>query len=87
MTTGDAVKVPRRPLGRTEIEITPIGLGTWQLAGGKGFDNLVWQGVSDRETDEIVRVALAGGINWFDTAEAYGMGRSERRLATISRGS
>jgi aryl-alcohol dehydrogenase-like predicted oxidoreductase len=68
-------------LGRTDIEITPIGLGTWQFAGGKGFDSLVWQDVSNDVTDEIVGKALAGGINWFDTAEAYGMGRSEVRLA------
>ncbi len=74
-------EIPRRRLGRTDIEITPIGLGTWQLAGGKGFDGLVWQDVPDDVTNEIVGTALGGGINWFDTAEAYGMGRSERRLA------
>jgi aryl-alcohol dehydrogenase-like predicted oxidoreductase len=72
---------PLRRLGRTDIEISPIGLGTWQFAGGKGFDALVWQDVSDDETDDIVRTALEGGINWFDTAEAYGMGRSEVRLS------
>lgn len=71
----------KRHLGRTDIEISPIGLGTWQFAGGKGLDNLVWQGVSDDETTNIVKTMLAGGVNWFDTAEAYGMGRSERRLA------
>jgi aryl-alcohol dehydrogenase-like predicted oxidoreductase len=73
--------IPRRRLGHTDIEITPIGLGTWQLAGGKGFDSLVWQDVPNDVTDEIIVKALDGGINWFDTAEAYGMGRSERRLA------
>jgi aryl-alcohol dehydrogenase-like predicted oxidoreductase len=73
--------VRKRQLGRTDIEITPIGLGTWQFAGGKGFDSLVWQDVPNDVTDEIVKKALDGGINWFDTAEAYGMGRSEARLA------
>jgi aryl-alcohol dehydrogenase-like predicted oxidoreductase len=73
--------VQRRRLGRSEMEITPIGLGTWQFAGGKGLDSLVWQDVPNDVTDEIVAKALAGGINWFDTAEAYGMGRSEVRLA------
>jgi aryl-alcohol dehydrogenase-like predicted oxidoreductase len=81
MNTGTSLGIPKRPLGRTDIEITPIGLGTWQFAGGKGFDGLVWQGVSDDETNEIISKALAGGINWFDTAEAYGMGRSEHRLS------
>ena len=71
-----------RRLGRTDIEISPIGIGTWQFAGGKGLDSLVWQDVADEETIDILKTARAGGVNWFDTAEAYGMGRSERRLAS-----
>ncbi len=71
-----------RRLGRTDIEISPIGIGTWQFAGGKGIDSLVWQDVADKETVDIVKTARAGGVNWFDTAEAYGWGRSERRLAS-----
>ena len=71
-----------RRLGRTDIEISPIGIGTWQFAGGKGFDSLVWQDVADQETIDIVKTARVGCVNWFDTAEAYGMGRSERRLAS-----
>lgn len=78
--SGKAVNV-RRQLGRTGIEISPIGLGTWQFAGGKGFDRLVYQGVPDDEVEAIVRTSLEGGVNLFDTAEAYGMGRSEQRLA------
>jgi len=81
MTNTALAEIQRRRLGHTDIEITPIGLGTWQLAGGKGFDSLVWQDVPNDVTDEIIGKALGGGINWFDTAEAYGMGRSERRLA------
>lgn len=81
MNTTLETRIPKRRLGRTDIEITPIGLGTWQLAGGQGLDSLVWQSVSDDETDEIISRALSGGINWFDTAEAYGMGRSEKRLS------
>jgi len=45
------------------------------------LDSLVWQSVSNDETDEIISRALQGGVNWFDTAEAYGMGRSEKRLS------
>jgi len=81
MKTQTATGDGKRRLGRTDIQISPIGLGTWQLAGGKGFDSLVWQDVSDDESTSIIRTALDGGVNWFDTAEAYGMGRSERRLS------
>ena len=70
-----------RRLGQTDIEITPIGLGTWQFSEGKNIHGLVWRKVDEGETNEIVRAALDGGINWFDTAEAYGGGSSERGLA------
>ena len=40
-----------------------------------------WDPIGPEETDAIVAAALAGGINWFDTAELYGFGRSERGLA------
>ncbi len=71
----------KRRLGRTEIEITPIGLGTWQFSEGRSIHGLIWSKIEPQVTDEIVATALDGGINWFDTAEAYGGGRSERTLA------
>ncbi len=71
----------RRRLGRSSVEITPIGLGCWQFAGGRGIGGF-WGTLSQQTVDEIVAVALAGGMNWFDTAEIYGHGRSERALAT-----
>jgi aryl-alcohol dehydrogenase-like predicted oxidoreductase len=71
----------KRHLGSTGIEITPIGLGTWQFSEGKGGAVGSWAPVPPDETDGIVRAALEGGINWFDTAELYGFGRSERGLA------
>lgn len=73
--------IRKRRLGRTEIEITPIGLGTWQFAEGKGFDRFVYEGLAADVTNDIVKTAFDGGINWFDTAEAYGWGRSEQCLA------
>ena len=60
--------------------ITPIGLGCWQFAGGKGVAGSFWKGLSQESVSAIVKTALDGGINWFDTAEAYGMGVSERTL-------
>lgn len=71
-----------RSLGQTEIKITPIGLGTWQFSEGQTIHGLMWTKIDQDETSEIVKAALDGGINWFDTAEAYGGGRSERGLAS-----
>ena len=70
----------RRELGKTGIEISPVGIGVMQFAGGKGFFRFMYGGVTQAQMDEIVQVALEGGVNWFDTAEIYGMGRSERGL-------
>ncbi len=70
-----------RHLGQTDIEITPIGLGAWQFSEGRTIHGLVWTKIEEGETNEIVKAALDGGINWFDTAEVYGGGRSERGLA------
>jgi aryl-alcohol dehydrogenase-like predicted oxidoreductase len=75
----------RRRLGRTTIEITPIGLGCWQFSGGFGLVGGFWEALPQEAVDEIVRVALAGGISWFDTAEVYGRGRSEQALARALR--
>ena len=77
------VKIEKRHLGKTDLQVTPIGLGCWQFAGGKGFlVRSYWNSPSQEEVDKIVKTALNGGINWFDTAEMYGRGSSERALAT-----
>ncbi len=73
--------IPTRSLGQTDMHITPIGLGAWQFSEGQGFTSMFWQGLTAEETDAIVQAALDGGINWFDTAELYGNGRSERALS------
>jgi len=72
--------VEKRQLGKTEIEITPIGLGCWQYHGG-GSGSTVWKPMLQEEVNSIIKTALEGGINWFDTAEAYGNGRSEKSLS------
>ncbi len=71
----------KRTLGRTGIEITPIGQGVMQFAGGKGMFRAVYAGMSQEAMDAVIQAALEGGINWFDTAELYGKGRSEQGLA------
>ena len=59
-------------LGRTDIAITPIIMGTWQA--GKAM----WAGIDDEQTKKALRAAYDAGITTFDTAEVYGNGHSER---------
>ncbi len=75
-----------RRLGRTDIEVTPIGLGVWQFSGGEGLSGSYWPALGGEEATGIVKAALEGGVNWFDTAEIYGSGRSEECLAGALRG-
>jgi aryl-alcohol dehydrogenase-like predicted oxidoreductase len=71
----------KRKLGRTGIEITPIGLGVWQFSEGRGGATGTWSTLTTETHNDIVKRALDEGINWFDTAEMYGFGRSERNLS------
>ncbi|MFF0156909.1 aldo/keto reductase [Streptomyces sp. NPDC005263] len=68
----------RRRLGRSDIEITPIGLGCAQMA----MTGMTAGVYPTREPNAVVQSALSGGVNWFDTAEGYGSGESERALTT-----
>jgi aryl-alcohol dehydrogenase-like predicted oxidoreductase len=70
-----------RRLGNTEIEITPIGLGSWQFSQGVGMSGSFWPTIGQEAITSIAEAALKGGIGWFDTAEMYGLGRSEQTLA------
>jgi aryl-alcohol dehydrogenase-like predicted oxidoreductase len=71
----------KRSLGRSGIEVTPIGLGTWQFSKGRGLVGGFWKSIDEATTAAVVKAALDGGISWFDTAEAYGRGNSERSLS------
>ena len=59
-------------LGTTNIEISPIIMGTWQA--GKDM----WVGIDDAETSRAIKAAYDAGITTFDTAEEYGGGHSEK---------
>ncbi|MEW5742392.1 MAG: aldo/keto reductase [Myxococcota bacterium] len=70
-----------RRLGRTGAEVSSIGLGCWQFSEGFGLVGGFWPALPQDEVKAIVEKSLAGGITWFDTAEAYGNGRSEEALS------
>jgi aryl-alcohol dehydrogenase-like predicted oxidoreductase len=61
-------------LGRSGLNVSRICLGTWQFGGD-------WGSIERDEAVAAVRTALEAGINFFDTAQAYGFGRSEALLA------
>lgn len=63
----------RRKLGKTGYEVSEIGLGTWQL--GESFGQL-----SDETANEILKTARGAEVNFWDTADVYGGGQSERRI-------
>lgn len=71
-----------RALGQTELRVTPVGLGVMQFAGTTGIWRFIFDDMERQEMHAIVRTALEAGINWFDTAEMYGRGRSEEGLAS-----
>jgi aryl-alcohol dehydrogenase-like predicted oxidoreductase len=63
-----------RSLGKSDLKISPILMGTWQA--GKEM----WVGIDDTQTTSAIRAAFEAGITTFDTAETYGKGHSERVL-------
>ncbi|NIM93390.1 MAG: aldo/keto reductase [Anaerolineales bacterium] len=72
----------KRTLGGTSFQVSPIGLGVMQFSGGDGLSGMMFPNLPQEDKNAIVKAALNGGINWFDTAEMYGRGRSEEGLAS-----
>ena len=60
--------VEKRRLGKTDLEVSPIGLGAMQFAGSGRFFRFYLSPIAPDCMDEIVQVALERGINWIDTA-------------------
>jgi aryl-alcohol dehydrogenase-like predicted oxidoreductase len=65
----------KRTLGKSEVKITPIIMGTWQA--GK----TMWVGIEDDDSIKTIRAAYEAGITTIDTAEVYGEGHSEQIVA------
>ncbi len=65
-----------RELGRTGWKVSEISFGAWAIGGA-------WGDVNDKESLAALHAALDGGVNFFDTADVYGDGRSERLMAKL----
>ena len=72
-------------MGASDLMVSPLGLGCWQFSKSKGWAGKYWSMMQDDEIRAIVSVSIEGGINWFDTAEIYGNGESEKALARALR--
>jgi len=72
----------KRRLGRSNLEVSALGLGCWAMGGLWTYDNepAGWGGVEDAESIRAIHCALDEGINFFDTAANYGCGHSEKIL-------
>src|SRR5580698_10692365 len=67
-----------RQLGRTPWRVSEISFGAWAIGGA-------WGSVDDTESLAALRQAIDSGVNFIDTADVYGMGRSERLIAQLKR--
>ena len=70
-----------RTLGRTGLRVSELGYGAW------GIGKQMWVGADDAESERSLRAAVAAGVNFIDTALAYGDGHSERLVGEVVRGS
>jgi aryl-alcohol dehydrogenase-like predicted oxidoreductase len=68
-----------RTLGRTGIEVSEIGYGAWGIGG------IQWTGGDDNEAINALNLAIDEGLNFIDTALAYGEGHSERLVGEVAR--
>ena len=62
-------------LGNSDLELTPVGFGTWAIGGGEW--GMGWGQQEEKDSIESILEGLESGINWIDTAHAYGFGLSE----------
>jgi aryl-alcohol dehydrogenase-like predicted oxidoreductase len=65
-----------RKLGKTNFNVSEVSLGAWQIGGA-------WGDVSDASAEQVLHAAIEQGINFIDTADVYGDGRSERFIAKV----
>lgn len=77
--------LPTRRLGRSDLSVSALALGTWPLGGdmASGDLKLGYSGIDERETVAALERGLAAGVTLIDTADAYGAGHAERALKPV----
>jgi aryl-alcohol dehydrogenase-like predicted oxidoreductase len=70
--------MPYKPLGRTNLSVSAVGFGAWAIGGA-------WGAVDDDASMAALHAAVDAGVNFIDTADVYGDGRSERLVARLRR--
>jgi len=73
-----------KPLGNSDLQITPIGFGAWAIGGGGWAFG--WGAQDDHDSIEAIQRSLDLGVNWIDTAAIYGLGHSEEVVAKALKG-
>jgi aryl-alcohol dehydrogenase-like predicted oxidoreductase len=71
-----------RNFGSTDLQVSEIGFGAWAIGGGAmiGSTAIGWGDADDTVSIKAIHAAVAAGINFFDTADIYGLGHSEELL-------
>ena len=74
-----------RRFGNTDLQVSEIGFGSWAIGGDAmiGDTAIGWGPADDNSSKEAIHAALDAGINFFDTADIYGLGHSETLLGEI----
>jgi aryl-alcohol dehydrogenase-like predicted oxidoreductase len=72
-------QVHTRQLGKSDLQITPLGIGAWAIGGGGWAFG--WGAQDDGDSVAAIHAALDEGWNWIDTAAVYGLGHSEKVVA------
>ncbi len=68
-----------KPFARSDEKVSLLGYGAW------GIGQSIWIGAEDKESKKSLHLAIENGVNFFDSALAYGNGHSEKLLGTVEK--
>src|SRR5215469_1564651 len=79
---GRSKQMNSRKLGKSNLDVSPLGLGCWAIGGPTEYhgNHFGWGEINEDEAIRAIHIACDAGITFFDTADIYGTGHSERIL-------